>query len=90
MYVLCAQSCLILCDPVDCSLPGSSVHGIFQARTLEWFAEIENSFKIYTFPGVSSLAVVKIECWRPGLLKVGLDVLPFPAEPVLRLNLEDR
>ena len=51
---------------------------------------MENSFKIYTFPGVSSLAVVKIECWRPGLLKVGLDVLPFPAEPVLRLNLEDR
>ena len=27
-----------LCDPVDCSLPGSSVHGIFQARVLEWGA----------------------------------------------------
>ena len=27
-----------LCDPVDCSLPGSSVHGIFQARVLEWVA----------------------------------------------------
>ena len=36
--VLCsvAQSCLTLCDPMDCSLPGSSVHGIFQARILEW------------------------------------------------------
>ena len=33
-----AQSCLTLCDPMDCSLPGSSVHGIFQARTLEWGA----------------------------------------------------
>ena len=33
-----AQSCLILCDPVDCSPPGSSVHGICQARTLEWVA----------------------------------------------------
>ena len=33
-----AQSCLTLCDPVDCSLPGSSVHGIFQARILEWVA----------------------------------------------------
>ena len=32
------QSCLILCDPMDCSLPGSSVHGIFQARVLEWGA----------------------------------------------------
>ena len=31
-----AQSCPTLCDPVDCSLPGSSVHGIFQARVLEW------------------------------------------------------
>ena len=33
-----AQSCPTLHDPVDCSLPGSSVHGIFQARVLEWVA----------------------------------------------------
>ena len=32
------QSCLTLCDPMDQSLPGSSVHGIFQARLLEWAA----------------------------------------------------
>ena len=32
------QSCLTLCDPMDCSLPGSSVHEILQARTLEWVA----------------------------------------------------
>ena len=32
------QSCLILCDPTDCSLPGSSLHGISQARRLEWLA----------------------------------------------------
>ena len=32
------QSCLTLCDPMDCSLPGSSVHGIFQERVLEWVA----------------------------------------------------
>ena len=30
------QSCLTLCNPMDCSLPGSSVHGIFQAIVLEW------------------------------------------------------
>ena len=30
-----AQSCPTLCDPMDCSLPGSSIHGIFQARLLE-------------------------------------------------------
>ena len=33
-----AQSCLTLCGPIDCSLPGSSVHGIFQPRILEWVA----------------------------------------------------
>ena len=32
------QSCLTLCDPMDCSPPGSSIHGIFQARVLEWGA----------------------------------------------------
>ena len=33
-----AQLCLTLSNPMDCSLPGSSVHGIFQARVLEWGA----------------------------------------------------
>ena len=32
------QSCPTLSDPMDCSLPGSSIHGIFQARVLEWVA----------------------------------------------------
>ena len=32
------QLCLALRDPMDCSLPGSSIHGIFQARVLEWGA----------------------------------------------------
>ena len=36
--VLVTQSCPTLCDPMDCSLPGSSVHGILQIRTLEWVA----------------------------------------------------
>ena len=35
---LVAQSCPTLCDPMDCSLPGSSAHGIFQARILVWVA----------------------------------------------------
>ena len=33
-----AQSCQTVCDPMGCSLPGSSVHGILQARVLEWIA----------------------------------------------------
>ena len=36
--VLVTQSCLTLSDPMDCTLPGSSTHGIFQARVLEWTA----------------------------------------------------
>ena len=41
-----AQSCLTLCDPMDCSLPGFSVHGIFQARVLEWVAiSFSNAWK---------------------------------------------
>ena len=39
------QSCPTLCDPMDCSPPGFSIHGIFQARVLEWgaiaFSEIQ-------------------------------------------------
>ena len=37
---LFTQLCLILCDPIDCSLPGPSVSGISQARVLEWVAYI--------------------------------------------------
>ena len=36
------QSCLTLCDPMACSLPGSSVHGISQARKLEWAAKLSS------------------------------------------------
>ena len=46
-----AQSCPTLSDPIDCSLPGSSVHGIFQARVLEWgaiaFSLGEKKEKVY-------------------------------------------
>ena len=38
------QSCPTLSDPMDCSLPGSSVHGIFQARVLEWGAIAFSAF----------------------------------------------
>ena len=44
-----AQSCLTLSDPMDCSLPGSSGHGIFYARVLEWVA-IAFSVSTLRFP----------------------------------------
>ena len=43
------QLCLTLRDPMDCSLPGSSVHGIFQARVLEWGAIAFSPKLIYVF-----------------------------------------
>ena len=48
---MCAltQSCLTLCDPMDYSTPGSSVHGIFQGRLLEWVAI---SFSLVPNPGI--------------------------------------
>ena len=48
--VLVAQSCLILCDPMDCSLPGSSVHGILQARILECVATGKSSSVYMSIP----------------------------------------
>ena len=41
-----AQSCPMLSDPMDCRLPGSSIHGIFQARVLEWGAMAFSSWKL--------------------------------------------
>ena len=38
MHAKSLQSCLTLCEPLVCNLPGSSGHGIFQARILEWVA----------------------------------------------------
>ena len=49
-----AQSCWALSDPMDCSLPGSSIHGIFQARVLEWgaitFSHLNTKKAIYDKP----------------------------------------
>ena len=47
MKVLVTQSCLTLCDPMDCSPPGYSVHGILQARILEC---IVIPFSFFFFP----------------------------------------
>ena len=46
-----AQSCPTLLDPMDCSLPGSSIHGIFQARVLEWGAIAFSSLKLLALEG---------------------------------------
>ena len=61
--VLVAQSCPILWDPMDCSPPGSSVHGISQARILEWVA-ISDSRGIFPTQGWNSCLLH----WQAGYL----------------------
>ena len=64
-----AQSRLILSDPMDCSLPGSSIHGIFQARVLEWDAIAFSQEERQTSSMVDELRfwlLLKLSCcaWR--------------------------
>ena len=60
VYTQLLQSCPILCDPVDCSLPSSSVHGILQARILMWVA-ISCSRGSSQGPGITS-ASLNVSC----------------------------
>ena len=55
-WVLVAQLCPIPCDSMDCSLPGSPVHGILQAKILEWFAM--PSFRRSSWPRESNLGLL--------------------------------
>ena len=68
-YSETAQSCPILCDPMDCSLPGSSVHGILQARILEWVGR-----ERYPSPGYLSKPGIE---HRPSALQAD----SLPTEP---------
>ena len=63
------QSCPTLCDPMDCSPPGFSVHGILQARTLEWVAIIELEYHNFVIPNDTKIKVIVINAaktigWR--------------------------
>ena len=64
--VLVAQSCLTLWDPMDCSPPGSSVHGVLQARTLEW---VDTPLSVGSSPPRDGTQICYILGWS------------FPSEP---------
>ena len=59
-----AQSCLTLSNPMDCSLPGSSIHGIFQTRVLEWGA-------------IAFSANDPLLSFKPGGYRLGFRILGF-------------
>ena len=74
-----AHLCLTLHDPMDCSLPGSPAHGIFQTRVLEWVA--------IAFSDVLCLGGNKVDWLRPGTWsKTALNqilLLPLPSHVTL-------
>ena len=76
-----AQSCPALSDPMDCSLPGSSIHGIFQARVLEWGAIAFCILLVYLFifghAGSSLLCRLFSSCSEQGLLFLVVHWLPI-------------
>ena len=63
-----AQLCLTLSDPMNCSLPGSSIHGIFQARVLEWVAiAFSDHFEVRTIVVSYSSIENQTEGWVTSL-----------------------
>ena len=63
------QSCPTLRDPLDCSLPGSSIHGIFQARVPEWGAIAFSNIYTHTYIYISLCYTVGV-CCLPVLYKI--------------------
>ena len=57
-----AQSCPTLSDPTDCSPPGSSIHGIFQARVLEWVAVVFSKDR-YRYIDINMMYII-IHIWK--------------------------
>ena len=55
------QSCLTLSDPVDCNLPGSSIHVIFQARVLEWVAIAFSETELNAVKGFSVVSEAEVD-----------------------------
>ena len=85
MKVLVTQSCLTLCDPMDCSPPGSSVHGVLKARILEWVASPFSrwSFQPRDQTQVSLIAGGFFTNWATGeapLKHVNLSISPLDWE----------
>ena len=99
MYVYSViQSCPILCDPMNCSVPGSSVHGIFQARILEWgsMPSSKGSFWLKNWTHVSCISSMDMwilyhwDTWETCLSSLSfarLFATPWTAAPQASLSI---
>ena len=81
-----AQLCLTLCDQIGCSPPGSSVHGISQARILEWVA-ISSSRESFQLRDRTSVSCVLLH-WQANSLPLPLLGSPWRCEKERLLGLE--
>ena len=84
------QSCLTLHNPMDCSLPGSSIHGIFQARVLEWGAIAFSEDQM----GSILITPIQILQWAAGCVwatpQPGNLTYPLPLNPLIHLGAKTR
>ena len=80
VHVKSVQSCLTLWDPVNCSLSGSCVHGILQARILEWVAL--PSSREFSWPGIEPHLLYRLH-WQVGSLPLAPPGKPYTAQSVL-------
>jgi len=78
------QSCPTLSDPLDCSLPGSSIHGIFQARVLEWGA-LPSLILLLPSPFPSIRTIPMSQFFASGGQSIGVSV----SVSVLPMNIQD-
>ena len=76
-----AQSCLTPTDPMDCSPPGPSVHGIFQARGLEWVAIAFSDYSLQSNSVLLFRGLAYSLCW--GMRVLIAILLPFLMKPTL-------
>ena len=79
MHPKSLQSYLTLCNPIDCSQPGSSVHGSLQTRIVEWVV-MPSSREIFPTQGFNQCLLYLLHCQMPSL------PLAPPGKPIIRLN----
>ena len=89
--VLVTQSCPALCDPIDCSLPGSSVHEILQTRVLEWVVIpfSRGSTRLAVFPRFSPTPGITLRILLPLAKCSNIRALFLPREAHLRLKAQE-
>ena len=87
MHAKSLQSCPTLCDPIDCSPPGSSVYGILQAGILEWVAmpSFRGSSPPRVEPRSPTLQVDSLPAELPGKPILGITLCNMPPKPLTLL-----